>query len=311
MNVVQKDKRSLKLFITEDKKVWFANSNGPPTDADCLIGEFMHRPLMLSARHIRLIGSAQNSKLIVQLYQKILNKELGKLEICSPMVCETVVERNDPTTALISMRNWNWPASLGGWHEVTADDYNTHLLIQELKVNKLKPVDTCLRILKNHLTWPTLEYVQNIDQHACALLLANIIDPRWFIDLSEPDSSSKLKAYLGLNPKTQGYVNGLSGYPHNINADRCRLVMKAWKTQNTEPKDIHHPRNFLWKTWVEHGRGATADLRTSQRFIAFLRHTWLNLIYDKKPFGEDLFLPEYFFKTKEEINFYKQYFNLK
>lgn len=309
------DEQSFKIHLDQNGKVWYVDKDGPIINSEVSWNEFRQKSLYVNVKYIRLVGAIENASIIVQLFdqKRENNTKLKKLEVCSPLVCQNVADRNDPEIALLEMRRWSWPSSLGGFHEVTTYDYYQYLLSIEISKKSYKFSNYTKSLLLNHPAWKSLSFISHLDTDYTAKLLGLIIDPRWYIDFSEPDSGAKLKSYLGLTPKTQGFVSGESGHSHGIHPERCRLVMKVWKTRDKEPvgKDLYHPTCFLWRIWLDHGKAYEADLRTSQAFVAFLRHTWLATLYDSNPniSSESLFVPAYFFKLPEEIAYYNKHIN--
>jgi hypothetical protein len=97
--------------------------------------------------------------------------------------------------------------------------------------------------------------------------------------------------------------------PHTRYHDRCKLVAECWNG----PKDltkIEEPNYFLYRVFRSTAlKGALfASLRASQRFVEFLRLTWLAALQDGSPQLESLFVPEYFFKTKDEAQAFHSHF---
>lgn len=290
------DTRALKVHQDTEGRIWYLNGEGVPEQTDHTWRDFMQQPIMQKAKHIRLIGSQENAKAIVQLYARRKDHSLEKLEVCSPMVCLTAQERNNPETALYNMRNWNWASSIGGWHEVTEKDYASYLLAFEIQKAKYKIDDNVRRVIKIHPAWAALSFITHLNVDNLCVLLGLLLDPRWYIDFDDPNSSAKLKAFLGLTPKHQKASK--DGDTTTVHAGRCKLVLDTWKTSDNEPSNIHHPSNFLWRTWCHHNKSETGELRASQSFITFLRHTWSDALYPKQ--SEPLFIAKYFFKHEEE-----------
>lgn len=317
MTLINQDEQALKIH-TDPKTgfVWYCDRTNPIICSNLKPSEFENTTVFKSTKHIRLIGSKENAKLIVQLHW--LKKETGKLkkvEVCSPLVCLNTSERKDPEAAIFEMRRWNYPASLGGFHETNENDYYQYLLTHEVNKPDYEFNDHIKRLLKLHPAWPYLSFIGHLDILLAAKLLALIIDPRWYIDFDEPDSGAKLRGYLGLTPKTQAFVSGEPNSSHGIHADRCRLVLDTWKTsESVEGKDLHFPTYFLWRIYKTNEKTEyKADLRTSQSLISFLRHTWISELCSDSHKGKDaLFIPAYFFKLEEEVKYFEQHiFNYK
>jgi hypothetical protein len=81
------------------------------------------------------------------------------------------------------------------------------------------------------------------------------------------------------------------------------------------------PYDFVWREWgrrmgygnpeAPEGDPVTADLRASQRFVAFVRQAWLGELYRNSPATPDcragLFRPADFFKHATEIAAYEMH----
>lgn len=312
MTTASKDLTALKLYADRSGQMWYVDRDGPVVASGRDQRAFMQLPVYQGAKHIRLLGSAANAKLILQLIVRKKNKDVRKLELCSPMIAGAAEE---PEIALINMRRCTMPSSVGGFHDVGNDDYYNYLLIYQLQKQKGVVDDQIKRIIAYHPAWPSLSFISNIDAGKAAVLLATLVDPRWFIDQNEPNSGSKLKAYLGLNPKTQAHVSdGSEIIKKDIDArwaERCKLVLDTWKTTSNPPSDAFIPSHFLWRFWIDKGdAGVASDLRTSQYFVSYLRHTWIAALYGGKSAGEELFVPEYFFKEKMDADSYRHHLGI-
>lgn len=303
-----RDARALKVHYDKSgRSLWYILGNGTCVQYGGWWRNFTEEAIFNNAPYVRFIGGPDNSVFVSHAYEIKRLKQSKAVEVCSPMVCATAAERNNPEQVLMNMRRWKWPSSLGGWHEVDTKCYQAHKLAAAYTLSNSGSSENLIRILLGHPAWPSLSFIGHIDKYKCVQLLSLLVDPRWYIDFKDPDSGAKLKAFLGLTPKTQGYINGQSGFSGGLHADRCKLVMDCWKTSDQPPKDVHHPKNFLWRIWQEHGSGYIADLRTSQAFVSFLRHTWLDELYVGKRPGDPLFIPEYYFKVPEDAQFYKKH----
>jgi hypothetical protein len=133
---------------------------------------------------------------------------------------------------------------------------------------------------------------------------------------------------MGLDPKTQVGAS-LDGRPHWRHHDACRLVLCSWKQLEQIPDVLQHakpdglrciadserageaPGDFLWRVWANRlqlhkrltpHRVAMADLRTSQRFIQFVRHVWLAHLYRNDPRAPATFNAQDFFLHQAEAD---------
>src|SRR5688572_3573237 len=111
---MNQDLVSLKLHVVDDN-VWSLYGEGPPRNTGMSVLQFM---LSAQARTdcVRLMGTEDNAQLILALYQQRLERNVGCVEVCSPMACRTAAEQKDPVRALLAMRKYNKTAGMGGWH---------------------------------------------------------------------------------------------------------------------------------------------------------------------------------------------------
>ena len=316
------DVMSLKLHV-DSGVVWILEGQGLPTCTGHNVPDFFSTDVLKNCERVRVVGNMENAPLIVALYALKLRKELESLEVVTPLVCSTNTERQDPEFVLYSMRNFTRSPSLGGFHEVTQLDYPSYALINELYYQEqgsvVKLTELSRRYLEAHPVWPALSFLRFMDDVKCAHLIANIIDPRWYVDPCNPDRVAKLESWLGLNPKTQaGVIDSKQSKWRYHN--RCSLVFNSWfdKSLSIEATDNFSefgllpwdeaaqncpvgiaPCDFVWRVWGSNkSKPITAGLRASQIFVRFLRNTWLSALYvESKASGPfPLFRPVDFFK---------------
>lgn len=301
MNPLAFDIDYLKLTVDEKENVWYLDGDKMPCNSNCHVNEFISLPIINHARNVRVVGSRLAANLLINLFAKKCKNELDKLEICSPLCCEPTSDKQDPDVVLYNMRTFCLSPSLSGWHEFGPLDYPSYAIAYHFSKSNTFD-DYVKRILTLHPVWPSLSFIKNIDLENCSRLIGLILDPRWYIDTyNDPNRGSKLEQYLGLNPRTQSsLVNKKQTWRH----DRCKLVMKCWKSNKPNKEELCEPENFLWR--IYHARSNKGDLCASKEFVRFLRLTWLNSIVCS-PKANRLFVPDYFFANKEESEAYKRH----
>jgi hypothetical protein len=237
------------------------------------------------------------------------------------MLGRTVCERGDPVLMLARMRDFGWPPSLGGYHEVTPLDYASYLLATCFQFDLATP-ERVDQVLRGHPVWRAASFIPHLDWLRLGELMGVILDPRWYTrwdeDADEYDprdyvnaeekDAARLNLYLGLDPATlAGARMGRDGG----HAARARLVLSTWKTTDAPPREAlaDDPRYFLWRRWRRYATAAKADLRVSQVFVDFLRRCWLDAIYmatiNRGKIGrpDGLFAPDHFFLPDEAAAF--------
>lgn len=298
MTAIPQDVLTLKLHTDCDGTVWFADGTRIPVTSGICAQEFVKSLNSREGRlYVRMVGSHANARLITMLHRRC--QAAGLLEVVSPLICGTASERTTAAVSLYRMRQCNLPSSLGGWHRITDLDYPAYAMIRQFQDDN-EYNDHVLALLKCHPAWHDLKFVSTMSAEWAAWLLTFIIDPRWYIDRQYPDRISKLQAYLGLTPKIMARV--ADGDHAAGAASRCRAVLGSWYDLGP-PEDVEYesPGNFLWRIYNSAGGGPRGMLRASQKFIVYLRQTWLQAISGRA----ELFMPEMLFKRPEEVAGYK------
>ena len=295
-----------RLHTDEPGYVWFAYGSHMPVPSGQRPADFVKQSRLTQDDQACTMASMSNIDLILRLYERKLLGGLKSLKVCTPAAVPLSNRRKRPDVVLMDIDQWQgWPSSLGGWHEFGEQDLPSYYMARHYITGSEQDIEP---ILKNHPVWPSLSFIPHLDLQKCSRLLALLLDPRWYIDLEEPEKLSKLEGFLGLTPKVQYNVSTNSGQ-EVPGSDKCQLVMDTWNTGRPSKEEMKQPGYFLWRVHSTEGTGSKADLRASQVFISFLRNTWLNEIYraSNRVGGDSLFVPEYFFHTKDEAEAYKEH----
>jgi hypothetical protein len=294
------DADSLKLHVDNEGIVWYANGIGPATCSGLTPTAFLVHP-SAQAQHIRFLGTPANAHLLLAYHALRIKTGAGKVEVCSPLVCGTRRILGIPELALLAMRTCDLAPSNGGWHEFDRNDYPSYALAS-MASKKTDTADDTLRMLKIHPVWPALSFIPHLDPFVCARLLALALDPRWYVDTARPHRNAKFNTFFGLNKRNQEFLTLEASEETPYNVDRCQLVLDCWQDHNVKKADLDDPRYFLYRIWAYRKATVRALLRTSQIFLAYLRYNWLAAIYQRT---NVLFVPEQFFKRKEEVHAYR------
>lgn len=326
---------ALKLHVANGY-VWALRGTAQATATSCRLKQVLAGDLVRSDDTVQLVGSVRNAELIVQLYDRKARGELRSLQLVTPLVCPVAADRKRPLSVLYHMQRFCKAPSLGGYHEVTAKDIVSYQLLTLIQSKEHKDdVQSITYLLAMHPAWRHLSFVKDLDYIKCATLLAYIRDPRWYVDLCHPDRGSKLEAFLGLTPKTQAGITWPE-FGRDRHYDRCKLVYDCWHTPamaaatattfskhgicvtgNTTDYG-NRPCDFVWRARAKYAgvqpdafnaQLVKADLRASQKFISFIRLTWLAELYREHDYerGEGLFRSADFFLHVAESEAYNQY----
>ena len=300
------DATALKLHTAPDETVWFADGTHAPIGSGLTIHQFVSSLHDRRQPFIRVLGTSFNAMLITQLWPLCRND--GRLQVASPAICESRAEQANPEITLYRMRQVCLSPSLGGWHDFSPQDYSSYSLVAQIQRDS-GVGQHAVEIVRNHPAWPYISFVHGLSEAWAAWVLYFVVDPRWHIDPEFPDRVGRLQWSLGLRPETQQRVTGavdVDGWAADVDVPamgRCKSVMRAWKGDTPNVEDWEHPGNFLWRIWRAAGGGARGDLKASQKFIVFLRHSWMDALYrDTTSRGADpLFIPDMLFQCAAEV----------
>lgn len=309
-----RDMASLKLTSDQQGVVWKLAGSYLPRTTGLTIHEFVSQHNFDAEDQVRIVGTVGNAPLIVGLYHRRLKSDFASLEVCSPLCCVDPNDRNDSEVVLYSMRKFRRPPSLGGWHEFVVKDYPSYILatyFADLAVSmRLEtttsginyPADYPKKLIMHHPAWPYLSFIDGLDSDACAELLASLLDPRWYTDPS-PDGADgdRMEHYLGLYP-------GISKEKTSARAKRYQLALGCWKNSGGSALKADGPRGFIWRTWAAKGGGERGDIAACKCFVTYLRITW-TMSMCSGPQARHLFVPNYFFSNKDELNAYAKHIN--
>lgn len=284
------ESRILNLYVTPSGEVWGAAGRDIPTQLHSSECEAVDVISQQSDMHVRLLGMAQNASLIVRLADLVEHRGDGRLEVASPLLCDTQQERQDPEIAVGRMRQCRVAASLGGWHVVTEDDRTIYEMVVASKQRDNTISGTSLgELFSKHPLSRYLSFVETLDELNAAKLVAEITDPRWYVDRANPSRVSRLQSYLGLTPKNFEKLVVRKIKPNTPALRRAELAYAAWSA--APRRDAQNTSNFVVERYTFAGGGHIGALRATQVFICYLARTWQHVIVKAGPVPQDMFLP--------------------
>ncbi len=282
-----------------DGSVWFLEGDRMPEHSGRSVADFLSGPVLTRSSRVRVMGVPGNVRLILELVKR-RSQVLTSVQVCSPLACESVSRRECPESLLLDLREWSAAPSCGGWHEFTNSDLPSYRLSE---CGGSSSPAVVRGLLEAHPAGYALTAMPDMDLAKCADLIGLVLDPRFFIDRHNPDRVSKLEAFLGIDPKVASSAG--SSAP-SVRRERYRLVLGCWRNRFAGPAGSA-PDEFLWRVYKAAGGGWKGELRASQAFVNFLRHVWLDGLYQKPVWGERLFVPEYFFGNDlHALNWFKR-----
>jgi len=324
---------SLYYKITADNsgKVWAVDGNGLPKvvcqDVNAYIDDLLDNGS--KNKLIRILAAPVNYSLISGFYTAKQEKLVESVQVAGP----TLMQKNRPESSLIRMRLCTLPPSLGGWHEMTNDDFivytmGTHIemcksLSYRFKkdgtptastLKKVKEFDTTIGwLMARHSMFKRLSFIDDINPVMLGRLVGSIGDPRWFVDPDRPDRLSRLFSWVGLH----GPVKSACKAIRRIEATICweGTDTYGFRSYNSDPDKLsaklNDPGCFILKyasdKWGSDFKKWPYE-KITKYFIKFLRLSWLDSIYPyPNPWMEPLFDYSQFFKNKNDLDAFKKF----
>lgn len=308
----------LRLHTDIDGKVWCGQNGVRAVNSKLLPEEFVSRNSFLTAKHVRVLGSSNNTLLIVKAYEahknapsmqlpvhSALKKPLKLLEIGSTMVCPTTATREDPVEVL--QRMWQLDTSgrlRANWRRVDSDMFNSYLLRLSLAESEEK----ALSIFRYHPLACPLGFLGGFNLSKCVRWVVEVLDPRWFTHVDEPHRLTKIMRFLGLTPHNfKLFFCGDESFSGSHPAvRRAKLTYDCWNTSDVDAVDYVSPHNFLWRINRCHGFGWKGALAASKAFVRFVVLNW----QDKLNTSSRVFFdPDLYFANADEVEAYHLYTN--
>ena len=281
---------------------------------------FVAQPWVQGASAVRLLGTIENAPLIEALYRS--RHAHGKpisIQLGSPVACLHDDERVSASMIFDRMDVLDClRPSVGGWHELTYRDHISYALAREIYASKGRCSASAARLLTAHPAWPAVSFPATHNETRAALLLALLLDPRWYVDPSRPNRFARLKSAFGLGGGKGLSAalalfqlildDGLDRAPVAIanKAAKAQTVLDTWAgaERDLEPQDaVRNPRNFFWLIAHQSKRGmksARGLLRASHAFLRLVSQYWQSEICAvPRP---DLFVPEHFFQDSAVVD---------
>lgn len=286
----------LKLYVEQDRDVvWMADGTGTPRDSGCSVSSILK---LLRGRQlgVRVLGMAQNARLLAYLCEMAEQGELPRVEIASPMVCETHAERANPEQALFRMRQCLLSPSLGGWHIASTADTAIYRLAAKLQSGP--PDEASDALIRAHPVWRDLSFIGRVDMRACGQVLTYLLDPRWYVDPEHPDRVSRANSFMGVTVKARR--RECRNVSNGDRDARYQAILRAWKCSPPPSRvAVERPEFFLWRRYLECGQGSRGDQRASGSFLDYLLRVWSQRLTDASENPVELFWPSAIFRPFE------------
>lgn len=144
---------------------------------------------------IRVLGLAKHSALLCRLHNAVADRPDCRLEVARPSLVSRWSTTQQKLTAIVNSARL--PPSLGGWHQFTDVDLATYKLRMHQDAGLVDTPGFRLLVLR-HPVRSLASFIPTLDHAAFGKWLACVLDPRWYVDESNPDRTSKLEQFLGL-----------------------------------------------------------------------------------------------------------------
>lgn len=310
------------LYVAiDDYGIFYADEEGRVCEWWGTGTGFAEQPFLDRVERVWVVGSRHAAEFLQRIYvrRQQTGSPLG-IKIAGP---DYFCLEGPVPEILNTMRTLEFPPSVGGWHEMTSGDYQSYALIHELERSQGRMTDVANLLLDAHPASAAIEFVSGASREYCAWLLAEMIDPRWYVDPQAPERSGRLKSRFGLvfgrGGASQRAAKFFSPRRESAGLDwpktamtqaaRADLVFNAWaqSIRSATVPDVaklafgptSDSRQFLRRGYcvaVTKVDKAQALLQLSHRFLQFLTSVWLTELT-----GWELFVPEYFFANVSEV----------
>jgi hypothetical protein len=279
-------------------KVWLRAEG----DVRCVggVADFLACPEFSYSKEIWAVGDRCNADLLTKAF--IQRKPAHVIKIGTPSVCPTVAQREDPHIVLSMIDDLHGCASsIGGFHQMTNSDYTVYRMVNHLSLSPRLRDSECRHLVKYHPAWAALSFIPSLDIDNACVMLARIIDPRWFVSPGRPNRLQRLYTFLGLNENCFATSTG-------YNSIHANIVQDAWSSiAGTKPRpELDEPSNFLWRLVDKHQYSPKGYYLAARKFVQFVRAVWLDTLVVSKSF-DGWFVPEYFFSNDAEIRAYRKH----
>ena len=180
-------------------------------------------------------------------------------------------------------------ASLGGRRVMRSVDYVTaqlrmHVARQREQASN-EPLDEFNRWLRWHPAFAALRYPDTASLLSGAYLIAEIGDPRWFVDPVKPDARKRLSSFLGLGHTAKSSIEeALASKELPLDGStreaRAALVLHTWTGGWFDPprKDRLGDRSYFWDVFYQGKQDVAGFVRASRVFVQFLTDVWLDAL---------------------------------
>jgi hypothetical protein len=176
-------------------------------------------------------------------------------------------------------------------------------LIAELIRNEYQVNEKVRKIVRYHPAWPALSFIPSLNVDNACLLVAAIVDPRWFMHPTRPNRASKLYQFLGLTPKNIQHLLDDTGTSEVRGLGFAYLTTFSWLYKDLRKPRIGAPEWFLYRILGAFPGKVQGFLAANKKFVRLVREVWLQELTPDR----QVFCPESFFRYDEEREAYEKH----
>jgi len=296
------------LYTDHQEKTWRSEGIYPPEPFEWHLGRVggetdrgtEHLWRYGAQTTIYVVGTARAARGIHRLLTKAEMVGNCAVKICGPAAVREDAAKH-PEDVIYAMRSLARKPVVGGFHDANEIDQATWTFMAAKSYGEGSEEDV-RRKLMQHPAWFGLGFLDAVRPLQCAEVVAEIVDPRFFILPDRPFRSSRLKNFFGLTHSIQERVTADPyGDDQNQLHKRCAMLRKCWWQVPEAEHALARPKTpggFLWRGRKD--ESARSDFRMSKTFLLFLRHTWTDAIMAAGGRARlQWFIPEQFFGDKE------------
>lgn len=319
---------------SETGHIWFGTGDSRACRWDkqpkkAASSRFAEESWVRDASTVRVLGTAANAQLIVDLYnQRLKSKEPQSIKICSPKPSD---DPKDIPAVFRGMMENELPASVGGCHEASEADYRIYAVIASFRRSGRLLTDSVKQFLQVHPAYPALSFLPKVNWESAIRFLEQLVDPRFHIHRANPDRNSQLKSFFGLRRENgaanvQAFLSG-SSKTRAVRYSYAELVLRTWASSLVpmvaDRENNDGPEHFLVRivreemVKCEHDAHIRGVLKASHVFLRFVKGVWLDNLTPSREYikisgpwvlspcetySPTLFVPEYFFRNDDEVD---------
>lgn len=283
------------VHCDQEGLVWYRLPGQPPCCSGQRPDDFVDHFCLRVVHRVRLAGCPANAALALTLCALRRAGGCGPVEACALKH----LDPSCPAALLLAADRVFQPASCGGWRVLSAADEAAYAVTARVAAGQ-----PALDLLPGHPAWAAVSFPGAVDLHAVARVLAEVVDPRFFVLPDAPACRKSLWRYFGLDVREAGpALRGAGG----VRGRRFRELVAAWAPATEAGRSLRC--DFLRRLLLVEGQragGLRAAVVVGKRVLLFWLSVWAD-VCTPRPGGDALFVPELFFWDRGVATLYRSY----